>query len=120
MSAELLIGTKVSNQTYRTLLDTGSSASIISHEVAKQFQWEGLGEIKKTTTTEWSTQTGKFTTIAKISTKLLTLPQFTTKRTFQATFHVLNKNDQPHFDAIMGRDLQQQLRIDILNSEKHF
>ena len=34
MSAELLLGTKVSNQTYRTLLDTGSSASIVSHEVA--------------------------------------------------------------------------------------
>ena len=120
MSAELLLGTKVSNQTYRTLLDTGSSASIISHEVAKQLQKEELGKIKKTLATKWSTQTGRFVTIAKITAKALTLPQFTTKRTFQATFHVLNKDDKPHFDAIMGRDLQQQLGINVLNSEKHF
>ena len=63
-------------------------------------------------------QVGNFQIAAIITPEQLALPQFTMKRSFQATFHVLQKQINPTFNVIIGKNIQQQLWIKVLSSTK--
>ena len=79
---EITVSTEVLlEKTFQTLIDTGSSASIMINKTARYLQQE-VRKIKKLNITEWSTEAGNFQTAAIITTEHLILPQFTTKRTF--------------------------------------
>ena len=77
-----------------------------------------LGHIKKSAKTKWNIQADNFQTMAIILAGILTLSQFTTKRTFKTTFHILQKQINPSFDVITGRNIEQQPGLNILNSTK--
>ena len=68
----------------------------------------------------WDTQGGVFETFATTTLEKMQLPQFTMKRNFSHTWHLFNKRKNDRYDAIIGRDLQQNLGIDVLNSKKAF
>ena len=91
LSTEVLLGTQADNSTFQTFINTGLSTSLMSNKAAQRLQQMQLGQIKKLTKPEWNMQAGNFQTIAIILAENLTLPQFTTKQTFQTIFHVLQK-----------------------------
>ena len=116
LGAEIPIAPKGSTKKYVALVDTGSSACIMRNAIARK-----MGVIKETEDVrEWDTQAGVFQTKATSKLSELTFPQFTTHRTFEAEFNVLRKRDECAYDFILGRDLLQDLGIDILNSEQMF
>ena len=87
------------------LLDSGSSASLISKDIL-----DSSIEVTKHSPTKWRTQDGSFITSEKVETKFK-LPQFSLKRETSQTFHVMKKD---RYDIIIGRDVLTQLGI-ILN-----
>ena len=72
---------------------------------------------KKITT--WSTQGGDFKIFTKSSLDELQLPQLNTIRDFSHKLHLFEKKTDK-YDAIIGRDLQQALGMDIMNSKGTF
>ena len=63
----VLYGTRTNNKTFGTLINTGSSASLMSNDVANHLQQVQLGKIKKSNEMEWSTQVCNFQTTAIIT-----------------------------------------------------
>ena len=59
----------------------------------------------------WYTQGGTFTTFAKTTITNLKFPQFTTRRNFEAEFHLFERKKKSNYDAILGRDLMTKLGI---------
>jgi len=50
----------------------------------------------------------------------LQLPQFMTRRDIEGSFHLFEKNKINRYNVIIVRDLQQTIRVDILNSRQTF
>ena len=98
----------------------GSSSSIITHETVKDLQTLGLRNMKRGFETTWSTQAGVFNKDATIKLQQLTLPQFTTNRMFESTFQLLKREIRASFDAIIGKDIQQKIGLDVFSSKKQF
>eukprot|EP00957_Ditylum_brightwellii_P098224 7484190-Ditylum_brightwellii.AAC.1 len=63
-------------------------------------------------------QGGQYATIMWKKDVLFTLPLFTTHRVIKGDVHIMKKKSQ--YDTIIGRDVLQQNKIDILNSELTF
>jgi len=57
---------------------------------------------------------------AKTKLEQLQLPLFTTRRDFEGKFHLFGKKTTDRYDAIIGRDLQHAIGLDILNSKQAF
>jgi hypothetical protein len=51
---------------------------------------------------------------------MIKLPQFTSKRTFSAEMYLFQKKAENVYDFILGRDLLQEIGIDIINSTRTF
>ena len=79
------------------LVDSGTSSSLIDYDQASK----NIAEKKREKTT-WSTQTGTFNTFAKATIQQLQLPQFTTRRNFNHTFHLFEKKKGDRYDVIIG------------------
>jgi len=52
--------------------------------------------------------------------KKLQLPQFATRRDFEGSFHLFEKDKSDRYGVIIGRDLQQAIGLDIINSQQDF
>ena len=120
-SSELLlsipcgVGSK-KNITVLALADTGSTSTLGNINIF------GPRCRKKVNTkpTGWNTQAGDFQTTSEGHVDRVKLPQFSTKRSFGADFHLFQPGKGCRYDVIIGQDLLQELGIDILNSSKSF
>ena len=121
MSSEVLISIRLKGDAnkykiYLGLLDSGASASLADENLFQTSQVnkrEGRGST-------WKTQVGNFTTSKTTNVTELRLPQFTRSRKVDATFHLFNKQVNDYYSFILGRDFCQNIRLDVLNSEKAF
>ena len=70
--------------------------------------------------TIWDTQYGSFRT--EILTKLeeFCLHQFNTDRDITAEFHLFHPKEHTHYKVILGRDVLQEIGLDIRNSMRQF
>ena len=99
----------------RGLLDNGTSESIIDQNKVKN-----RVKTEEKTKVNWNTKGGNFDTFAKGEIQGLQLPQFTTRRSFNAKFHLFRGSKKERYDVIIGRDILQSLGIDIINSKRTF
>ena len=88
----------------KILLDTGASSSIINKQCV-----EGL-KLDKSKVTEWRTSAGVFTTNKQVKLNLK-LPEFFQNRIITYNVHVTENTST--YDMIMGRDMLQELGIQI-------
>ena len=112
LSAEILvlIATEQKHvfKTYRGLVDSGTSASLMDRSLVPN----GEAKIKGEKCSRWKTQAGMFQTQGQVRLKKVKLPQFTTKRTFQANFNLFNRKDENQYRFILERDILRQLKLD--------
>ena len=101
---------------FLALVDTGSSRSLANRKVISA----RYKKQKNTDCTGWSTQAGEFRTNTEGLIDRVKLPQFTEKRSFGASFHLFEPSDHNKYDFIIGRDILQEMKIDILNSSQSF
>ena len=119
MGAEIILSlpneTKGGEKILRGLLDSGTSASLINDtKVPKSVKR------RNKMATSWNTKGGKFETFARSLISGLQFPQFTTRRSFEHEFHVFKNEQNEKYDVIIGRDLMQNLGIDIMYSRRTF
>ena len=93
--------------TLKALLDTGSTATLVSSKFVNQAKYNGQNA------TVWKTSAGSFQTTAK-SNLLFTMPELHEQRIINHNTHVTNA--KMGYDMIIGMDLMSELGIDILNS----
>ena len=96
------VGSK-KNITLLGLIDTGSSASLANINVLSS----RCKKKKTTKSTDWVTQGGDFSTESVGLIDSVKLPQFTTKRSFGAEFHLFTPSSNNKYDFIIGRDILQ-------------
>ena len=119
-SAEILVAIATESKkvfhTFRGLVDTCTSASLMDRKLIPENE-EGAkgGKLSK-----WKTQAGTFQTQGRVRLKKVKLPQFTTKRAFQAEFHLFDKKESDQYNFILGRDVLQHIRLDVLYSSNVF
>ena len=94
------------DKTYKVLLDTGSSSSIISTKVAKYGVNIQKGKGNKV---EWNTAAGSFSTTT-MKQLVFQLPEFSSKKKIVHNFHV-TQGMALTYDMIIGRDLLNELGI---------
>ena len=117
VSAEILVTLprEGKNKIFIALLDSGTSASLVSDKVAK------LGTyIRKTKSTKWTTQAGNFVTGSRSKLTRLKLPQFTIRRSIAFDAHVFDKKENDKYDLILGRDFMQAIGMNLLYDSKQF
>ena len=97
---------KKSDTTYKVLLDTGSTSSIVSNKIAQM--GEKLEKCKHKTV-KWETSVGCFSTdtIRKI---VFQLPEFSTKKKIVHNFHV-SRDLALNYEIIIGLDVLNELGI---------
>mmetsp|Transcript_27157 Transcript_27157/g.39950 ORF Transcript_27157/g.39950 Transcript_27157/m.39950 type:complete len:553 (-) Transcript_27157:1456-3114(-) len=114
---ELMNGTIVpttgKKEVFVNLVDSGASGSLFSQQLTDQCEGKTEKSAKK-----WTTQCGHYATTNKKRDAKFTLPLFTTHQVIMGDVHIMKKISQ--YDAIIGRDILQQNKIDILNSELTF
>ena len=94
------------NRYIKILMDSGASASIIHESYVSQNSFT----TRKTSTNQWSTITGSFSTSSE--TKItLQIPELNVAVHISAPFHVTTKKS--NYDVIFGRDLLQELGIQL-------
>ena len=69
---------------------------------------------------EWATQGGDFTTQGVVELSEAILPQFKRRRKFSFKAHKIVFDSKSMYDIIVGRDILQQIGMDILYSSKKF
>ncbi|MFM8622678.1 MAG: pol polyprotein, partial [Holophagaceae bacterium] len=96
----------------RALLDSGSTGCIILNEFVHGLPKTKFGEVH-----EWATKGGIFTTKGKCKVPMI-LSDFTRSTTVEFECHVdpTKTSNLTNYDLILGKDFQQELGIDILNS----
>ena len=97
--------------TYLGLLDTGSTASLISEELVKKYK---LTTINNKST--WDTNNGAFKTGKTTVANNLRFPQFTNKRKVNGSKFYVNKNVQQKYKIIFGLDFIIENKFDFLLS----
>ena len=97
--------------TYLGLLDTGSTASLISEELVKKYK---LTTINNKST--WDTNNGAFKTGKTTVANNLRFPQFTNKRKVNESKFYVNKNVQQNYKIIFGLDFLIENKFDFLLS----
>ena len=98
--------TQKTDKTFKVLLDTGSSSSIISDKIAKY----GVDTQKgKGNQVQWTTAAGCFTT-NQMRQIVFQLPEFSSKKKIVHNFHV-TQDMALNYDMIMGRDVLNELGI---------
>eukprot|EP00957_Ditylum_brightwellii_P181077 13793948-Ditylum_brightwellii.AAC.1 len=95
------------------LVDSGASGTLFSQQLADQC----AGKVEKSNK-KWMTQGGQYATSKQKKDVLFTISLFTTHRVIKGDLHIMKKKSQ--YDAIIGRDVLQQNKIDILNSKLTF
>eukprot|EP00957_Ditylum_brightwellii_P064597 4902432-Ditylum_brightwellii.AAC.1 len=95
------------------LIDSGASGMLFSQQLADHCVGKEVKSNKKLTT-----QGGQYATTRQKKDVLFALPYFTTNRFIKGDVHMMKKKSQ--YNAIIGRDVLQQNKIDILNSKLTF
>eukprot|EP00957_Ditylum_brightwellii_P178270 13577802-Ditylum_brightwellii.AAC.1 len=95
------------------LVDSGVSKTLFSQQLADQC----AGNVEKSNK-KWASQGGQYATSKQKKDVLFTLPLFTTHRVIKGDVHIMKKKS--HYDAIIGRDVLQRNKNDILNSKLTF
>jgi hypothetical protein len=70
--------------------------------------------------TKWDTATGVLQTDGTVQIENYILPQFTQKRHITTSFHMYQKRSKDKYDFILGRDLLQDIGLDIHYSNSQF
>jgi hypothetical protein len=70
--------------------------------------------------TKWDTATGVLQTDGTVEIERYILPQFTRKRYISTSFHMFQKQSKDKYDFILGRDLLQDIGLDIHYSASQF
>ena len=91
-------------KTIKALLDSGSSSTLISQQYAKKLR------LRTENKTKWKTTAGEFTTSFKTKIEF-SLPELHERRVITKTMHVTPNH--MGYDMIIGRDLLEDLGIDI-------
>ena len=91
-------------KTIKALLDSGSSSTLISQQYAKKLR------LRTENKTKWKTTAGEFTTSFKTKIEF-SLPELHERRIITKTMHVTPNH--MGYDMIIGRDLLEDLGIDI-------
>jgi hypothetical protein len=96
------------------LIDTGSSGCIILNEFTA-----GIHHKQSEDSQQWMTKGGLFITNGICPIKFC-LPEFSTQECIKWKFHMDNSIQavKSHYDMIIGRDLVEQLPLDIKFSDK--
>ncbi len=92
--------------TLRALLDSGGSGSLVTAKFAKKLRLKKSGEAK----TVWTTPAGALKTTVKCRAQFM-LPELHDNRLIEWDLHVTK--DLGTYDMIIGRDILQDLKIDI-------
>ena len=92
----------------KALLDSGASGSIVSKDTVKNLK---INKRTSKDSTEWTTAAGTLTTLAKCQVNFL-LPELSPTKTIHHKFHV-TENRITNYDMVIGRDLLQELGIDL-------
>ena len=92
----------------KALLDSGASGSIVSKDAVKKLK---INKRTSKDSTEWTTAAGTLTTLAKCQVNFL-LPELSPTKTIHHKFHV-TENRITNYDMVIGRDLLQELGIDL-------
>ena len=101
---------------FTALVDSGCSKSLLNEKIVRD-----AGTVKiRNKQQKWVTKAGEFRTHGKSELTGLVLPQFTSSRKIEHSFHLFTKTRNDRYDMILGRDLTQKLGLDILNSERKF
>ena len=98
---------------YQGLLDTGSTGSLLSKDVAEKHEMT-----LQNTYETWNTNNGEFETNKKAVIDTIILPEFSTKREIKNTTVFINPNRNQKYKAIFGMDFLIKNGIDFLNSKK--
>jgi hypothetical protein len=104
-------------KTYLGLVDSGSSGSLVNEQLAKCADYEIKLNSKPT---KWDTATGVLQTNGTVQIESFILPQFARKRYITASFHMYQKQPKDKYDFILGRDLLQEIGLDIHYSASQF
>ena len=119
MGAEILVSanTNDNNQIIMLgLLDTGSSATLIKESVAREIGNARIINNKKSK--KWNTKAGTFVTKKSANLPKIKLPQFTMKKEFDIDQCNIFDDDDEKYDIIIGRETQQEIGLDVINSRK--
>ena len=113
-SPEIIVEILHSNNTssrLRGLIDSGSTGCIVRNEFI------GDAKLRKQTTSQWTTKGGNFTTTGTCALRFK-LPDFSDHNIINFECHVDATRDGQNtgYDIILGKDLQQAIGLDILNS----
>ena len=88
----------------RILFDSGTTSTIVVHNVAKKLC------INKSRTMKWSTKGGNFTTTGTCN-LLFRLPELDTHKTVHWKVHIDASTGPTRYDMIVGRDLMKELKL---------
>ena len=102
---------KGNKNTYLGLLDTGSTASLMSEELVKRYKLE-----TKNSKSTWETNNGEFKTGKTTVANNLRFPQFTNKRKVNGSKFYVNKNTQQKYKIIFELDFLFENKFDFLLS----
>ncbi len=120
LSAEVLVAiaseSKLVFKTFCRMVDTGMSTSLMDCKLVPG----GETEMKENKSSQWKTQATTFQTQGRVRLKKVKAPQFTAKRTFQADFHLFDKRESNQYSFILGQDILQQIKLDVLFSSNVF
>ena len=94
----------------KILLDSGSSGSIISSKHVKHLNCTPTGD------QQWTTKAGSFNTSRKAMVSFI-LSELQPEKTITWEFHV-DEGRTTHYDLLIGRDLLNEVGIDLLFSSK--
>ena len=101
---------KVKPVTLRALLDSGGSGCLINEKFTKKLKLREISSKAK-----WNTPAGTLTTKGKVRAQF-TLPELHDNRVVEWEFHVTN--NLVNYDMIIGRDMLEDLGIDIQFSDQ--
>ena len=102
---------KGNKSTYLGLLDTGSTASLISEELVRKHKL-----VTKNSKNTWDTNNGEFKTGKTTVADNLRFPQFNNKRKVNGSKSYVNKNVQQKYKIIFGLDFLIENKFDFLLS----
>ena len=112
IGAEVLV--RIGQVTLRGLVDSGSSGTLMDKDIASKYM-----DNERKDGSKWATATGSFVTKLKADIKGMTLPQFSVRKTFDATVHLFKK-DKSRYDIVIGRDLLASIGMILDYKKKEF
>jgi hypothetical protein len=103
--------------TYLGLIDSGSSGSLVNKDLVEFADFNVKMQRKPV---EWDTANGMLKTEGTVLIENYCLPQFSRKHHITTPFHMFHKRPNDKYDFFLGRDLLNELGLDIRFSTSQF